>query len=184
MLQKTLIFFITLLLSSCFDEKNYDVEISNIDDRLIMLNDQLSSINSDIINLDIRISNLLNQSIQSSIYTDNDSLDNNQKISIGENLSDLGTKINNNLPVVVDAELIFKDNYSISSLSVLTCVLRNISENKVQRFYNGDEITINYKDSLILEYKILEINRSKRHIRVQSINYDKEFMLLYNIDSQ
>ena len=85
---------------------------------------------------------------------------------------------------MVNAELIFNDNYSISSLSVLTCVLRNISENKVQRFYNGDEITINYSDSLILEYKILEINRSKRYIRVQSINYDKEFKLLYNIDSQ
>ena len=85
---------------------------------------------------------------------------------ISSQLNDLNLDIER---LVVDVEKLFINSFEISSLSVLTCTLRSISENKVLRYYKGDKIII--KDDLgNQEYTIQEINKIRRFVRIKNIN--------------
>ena len=76
----------------------------------------------------------------------------------------------------VDPELLFKEKFSISSLSVLTCALRDVDKNKILRFYKEDLIEID-NNGIVEEFSILEINKLKKFIKVKSINYEIEFLM-------
>ena len=79
----------------------------------------------------------------------------------------------------IDPEELFKAKFSISSLSVLTCTLRDIDKNQIQRFYKKELVEIN-NNNILEQYLILEINKLKRSIKVKSINYNKDFIVLIN----
>ena len=167
-----LLFFLFI---SCSENKNYDVAISNLEDRLISLNEEIININLDINRLDNRITDELTNLVlvdDSSIeFSDNSLPESTIKSVVVEE------EIN-----FVDPENLFKETYSIHRLSKLTCSLTNKNKNKNESFYNGDFVKIN-NDGSIEEYKILDINRSERYIKIKSINYNREFNL-YTIDSE
>ena len=170
-----------MIMLSCYQDTNYDVEISNLDDRLVILNDKISNINSDIVNLDERLTEISNL-----IKSINDKRDQEAAIPAlkVDNVTDSTfTNFENDNSKTIDPEKLFNEKYSISRLSVLTCGLRNIPDNRVQTFYKGDKITIAHENS-VQEYQIKEINRAKRFILIHNINFNKQFKFLYKIDSQ
>ena len=81
----------------------------------------------------------------------------------------------------INPEKLFKEKFNIISLSVLTCTLRDIDKNKVVRLYKEDLIKV-FNNETLEQYSIIEINRTKRFIKVKSINYNKEFILYMDID--
>ena len=166
---------------ACYKDTNYDVEISSLDDRLVILNDKISNINSDILNLDQRLAEISNQ-----IKIMNDKSSQEAPTFTSEVYSVIDssfTNLDNDTTKAVDPEKLFNETYSIKRLSKNSCGLRNIQDNKVQSFYNGDKIIIPYENS-IQEYQIKEINRVKRFILIHNINFDIQFKFLYIIDSQ
>ena len=162
---------ISIFLFSCnFENNNNDVAISNLEDRLVELNNQILNLNLDISRLD---SSINNQLLIIRLLTDSSFI-------LPYNNSETETSVNEDT-VSIDPEKLFKEKFSISSLSVLTCTLKNIEKNRVERFYKEDLVKINRYSSnnnqIVEEYIILEINKLKRFIKVKSVNYDVEFLM-------
>ena len=80
-------------------------------------------------------------------------------------------------------EELFKEKFTISALSVLTCTLRNVDKNQIQRFYKEELVEI-INNNIIEQYSILEINKLERYIKVKSINYNKEFLVYMDMDQE
>ena len=165
------IFIISIFLFSCNLDNNNDVAISNLEDRLVELNNQISSLNLDINRLDSIITNQLTiiELLSDSTFTMIDSNSDSNAIESDDLIEeqDINT---------INPEELFKEKFSISSLSVLTCTLRDINKNKVARFYKEDLIEIANND-MVEQYLILEINKLKKFIKVKSVNYDIEFFV-------
>ena len=171
-----IIFIICFLLFSCNKNNDNDVAIFDLENRLANLNNQINSINLDINRLDSLISNELKifKLLADSTLT----LD--IKYLTANNLDSSIKKEPINL---IDPEILFKQKYAISSLSVLTCTLRNIEKNKIERFYKEDIVEIN-NANILEQYSILEINKLKRFIKIKSINYNIEFIMYMDMDQE
>lgn len=170
-----LIIFSSFFIVSCNNPKDYDIEINKIEDRLAQISSQLNDLNLDIERLD----KLLMSTFERLQKQQTDSI--NSSFDIQSEFNTIDTLFNNQ-SLVVDVEKLFINSFEISSLSVLTCTLRSISENKVLRYYKGDKIII--KDDLgNQEYTIQEINKIRRFVRIKNINYDTEFNV-YTLDNQ
>ena len=163
-LQTTTIAF--LLLFACTETNDYDVAISDLENRLVKLNNQISSLNLDINRLDSTINNQLKLLTDSTFRLTNNLSNMNEVDSI-----DKYKKIH-----FINPEELFKEKFTISSLSVLTCTLRNIDQNQIHRFYKKEWVEIN-NNNILEQYSILEINKLERYIKVKSINYNKEFIV-------
>lgn len=175
MRDKLYISFFVLFLFSCFENNDTnDVAISELEKRFSELNDQISSLNLDISRLDSTISS---------------------ELKILKVLSDSTFRLTNNYSEIkesqntfkdekvnfINPEKLFKEKFNIISLSVLTCTLRSIDENQIVRYYKEELIEI-LNDEVLEQYTIIEINKLERHIKVKSINYNKEFILYMDID--
>ena len=174
MRDKIYVIFFALFLFSCVENSDNNVAVSNLEQRLAELNNQINSINLDISRLDSTINNELRALKLLSDST----------FKLAANYSEIKKdkklvkeeKIN-----FINPEKLFKEKYNISSLSVLTCTLRDIDKNQIVRFYKGDLIEI-FNDKFVEQYSIIEINKLNRFIKVKSINYNKEFILYMDID--
>ena len=167
------IFIISIFLFSCnFDNNNNnDVAIAELENRLIDLNNQIMDLNSNIERLEDNIANT-----QVSILALlSDSTFILPKHLRKQDVSEIEDKIDEEMNSV-NPELLFKEKFSISSLSVLTCALRDVDKNKILRFYKEDLIEID-NNGIVEEFSILEINKLKKFIKVKSINYEIEFLM-------
>ena len=174
MRDKVYITFLILFLFSCYENSDNDVAVSDLEQRLAELNNQINSINLDISRLDSTINNELRalKLLSDSTFklaANYSKIKKEQKLVIEE-------KIN-----FINPEKLFNEKFNISSLSVLTCTLRDIDKNQIIRFYKGDLIEI-FNDGLVEQYSIKEINKLSRSIKVKSINYNKEFIVYMDID--
>jgi len=170
-LQTTTIAF--LLLFACTETNDYDVAISDLENRLVKLNNQISSLNLDINRLDSTINNELKLLTDSTFRLTNNLSNMNEVDSI-----DKYKEVQ-----FINPEELFKEKFTISSLSVLTCTLRNVDKNQIQRFYKEELVEIN-NNNILEQYSILEINKLERYIKVKSINYNKEFIMYMDMEQE
>ena len=170
-------FSFLLFLYSCNDNSDHDLLITHLDDRLVLLNDNIISMNLSIDKIDKKLIEL-NQKINS--ISNDVSLKSNVEIQ-----SDISNNSEISVPEI-DFEKLFYDNYSISKLSYITCDLRNIKNNEIKKFHRGEEIKIfsSLKDSALQIYKILEIDKTRRYVKLINLNYNQEFKLLFETDRQ
>ena len=166
---------VSLLLFSCKQleyNDDYGVAISDLENRVAELNNQISSLNLDINRLDARINSQLDTI---KFLSDSASkLENN-------NLNQIDSLVLDDVQII-DPEILFKDTYRIKTLSVLTCSFINMNTNSAERYYKEEEIEIDYNNGTQI-YQILEINKTRRYIKVYSINYDLEFNV-YTLDQE
>lgn len=170
-------FSFLFFLFSCNENDGHDLMITHLDDRLVLLNDNIISINSSIDKIDKKLIEL-NKKIN--LISNNNSF----KANI-ESQSD----ISNNSVITnptIDFEKLFYDNYSISKLSYITCDLKNIKNNEIKKFNRGEEIKIfsSLNDTTHQIYKILEIDKIRRYVKIINLNYNEEFKLLFETDRQ
>ena len=173
-LQTTAIAF--LLLFACTETNDYDVAISDLENRLVKLNNQISSLNLDINRLDSTINNELKilKLLTDSTFRLTNNLSNMNEVDSIDKYQETQ---------FINPEELFKEKFTISSLSVLTCTLRNIDKNQIQRFYKEELVEIN-NNNILEQYSILEINKLERYIKVKSINYNKEFIVYMDIEQE
>lgn len=171
---KVYITFLILFLFSCSENSDNDVAVSDLEKRLADFNNQINSINLDISRLDSTINNELRTLKLLSDSTFKLAI-NYSEIKKDEKLVK-EEKIN-----FINPEKLFEEKYNISSLSVLTCTLRDVDKNQIIRYYKGDLIEI-FNGELVEQYSIIEINKLNRFIKVKSINYNKEFIVYMDID--
>ncbi len=169
-----IVIFLLFLFSCDNNNDDNDVAISELEKRFVDLNNQISNLNLDISRLDSTINNELRtlKLLSDSTFklaANYSEIKKDQKLLKEE-------KIN-----FINPEKLFKKKFNISSLSVLTCTLRDIDKNQIVRFYKGDLIEV-FNDKLVEQYSIIEINKLQRFIKVKSINYNKEFILYMDID--
>ena len=169
------IYIFLLFLFSCNENRSdNDVAIFELEKRFVDLNNQISNLNLDISRLDSTISSELK--ILKVLSDSTFKLANNySEIKKDEN-SFKSEKVN-----FINPEELFKKKFNIITLSVLTCTLRDIDENKIVRFYKEDLVEV-LNDGMIEQYYVIEINRTERFIKVKSINYNKEFILYMDIE--
>ena len=178
-----LMFSFLFFLFSCNKTNEYDNMLTNLEDRLNQLNDNVISINSNIDEIDEKLIKL-NEKINI-ISKDNALIKQNRnKLDFSKNPTILSDTLISHQPI--DFEKLFYDNYSISELRKRTCDLKNIKNNKVIRFEKEQEIRINpsLKNTDVQIYKILEIDKIKRYVKLLNLNYNKEFKLLFETDRQ
>tara|TARA_B100001540_G_C15697492_1_gene592221 strand:+ start:230 stop:778 length:549 start_codon:yes stop_codon:yes gene_type:complete len=169
-----ILFFILFLFSCNENNQDNDVAISELEKRFVDLNNQISSLNLDISRLDSTISSELK--ILKVLSDSTFKLANNYSEIKKDQNSFKSKKVN-----FIDPEKLFKEKFNIITLSVLTCTLRDIDENKIVRFYKEDLVEV-LNDDTIEQYSIIDINRTERFIKVKSINYNKEFILYMDIE--
>ena len=169
-----ILFFILFLFSCNENNQDNDVAISELEKRFVDLNNQISSLNLDISRLDSTISSELK--ILKVLSDSTFKLANNYSEIKKDQNSFKSKKVN-----FIDPEKLFKEKFNIITLSVLTCTLRDIDENKIVRFYKEDLVEV-LNDDMIEQYSIIDINRTERFIKVKSINYNKEFILYMDIE--
>ena len=112
--KKYIIIFIIFILFSCDKSNDYDVDISNLRDRLIDIDDKINSINLDIDLLQTKINNQSKELGMISGYEKSDQ--NNEK-----------SKLKRKKDQFVDPEALFKKTYKTKRISEDGCALIDLS---------------------------------------------------------
>ena len=143
---------------------DYNIDISNLQDRLIGIEDKINNINLEINLLKTRIEK---QSKQLNLINNNSKETKELKSK---------AKIKQQKRQFVDPEVLFKKVYKTKRISKDSCALVDITSDDMKFNFFGTMSTITIKNNYTeQEYQILELDPINMCINILSINYDKVF---------
>ena len=155
-----------MILFSCSEKNEYDIDISNLQDRLIGIEKKINNINSDI--------NLLRKKIQKQSHHLT-----KVKHSEENNHTKNKLKVKKRGTQFVDPEALFKKTYKAKKISKGSCYLINVTnkERREKEHFGVQSIITIKNDYTEQDYEILELDPIGMCINIRSINYEKNFTL-------